>query len=173
MTPDFLAKSLGDQARIGADGAARLLDEGRQWDLAPVLQSGGSLIFPHATIDVCGRQIAAVVNACLDCGAPNVVALGVLHARTPELAEARARVAAGGDCTQEPMHGIQGLGFPGREDWKSEFSLSHFQFLWDEELKNRSDSGPTLSACYPFLARGRPELLPGIERLRELCRDSA
>src|SRR5437764_6783764 len=111
--PDFLAKSLNDQARLGAEGAARLLDAGRQWDLAPVLRNGGAIIFPHATIDVCGHQIAAAVHACLDCGARQVVALGVIHARTAELSEARARVAAGGDCTAEPARGLQGPDWPG------------------------------------------------------------
>src|SRR2546421_12349252 len=111
--PDFLAKSESDQARIGAEGAALLLDAARRWDLAPVLRSGGSIVFPHATIDVCGRQIAAAVHACLDSGAGKAVALGVLHARNPELTAARERVAAGGECRREPARGIPGAGWPG------------------------------------------------------------
>src|SRR5690348_15878785 len=99
--PDFLAKSERDQARLGAEGAASLLDAGRAWYLAPVLSTGGSIIFPHATIDVCGHQIAAAVHACHDSGAPRVVVLGVLHSRNSELSEARSRVAAGGDAAAE------------------------------------------------------------------------
>lgn len=170
--PDFLAKSEGDQARLGADGAARLLDAGRNWDLAPVLRSGGSIVFPHATIDVCGHQIAAAVHACLDSGARKVVALGVLHARNSELTGARERVAAGGDCAREPARGLQGPNWPGREDWLEEFSLSHFQFLWRQELERRGIAGPEFTVCYAFLAGGRPEQMPGIERLREACRDA-
>ncbi len=60
--PDFLAKSVADQMRIGHEGVARLLDAGRRWDLAPVLAAGGSIVFPHATIDVRGHQIAAAVR---------------------------------------------------------------------------------------------------------------
>src|SRR5579862_3400019 len=102
--PDFLAKSLADQQRLGPAGADRLLDAGRKWDLAPILRAGGSTIFPHATIDHCGHQIAAVVHACLDSGFDRVVVLGVLHSRTQELIDARARSFTG-DCADEPTRG--------------------------------------------------------------------
>ncbi len=167
--PDFTLKFLADQERLGRCGAERLLDIGRRWDLAPVLRAGGSVIFPHATIDVCGHQIAAAIHACLDSNAPRIIALGVLHARTPELEEARTRVAGGGDPEDEPARGLQGPGLTGREDWREEFSLSHFKFLWDAEVAHRGITAPELILRYPFLAGGRPELLPGIESLRESC----
>jgi hypothetical protein len=170
--PDFKAKSTADQRRIGRAGAYRLLDAGRKWDLAPVGQAGGAVIFPHATIDVCGHQIAAAVHACLDSGARRVVVLGVLHARTPELELARARVAAGGDCTSEPSWGLQGPGLSGREDWRDEFSVSHFQFLWEAEVQRRGVPAPELIVRYPFLAGGRPEMLHGADALREAARDA-
>ena len=171
--PDFTTKSLADQRRIGREGAYHLLDAGRKWDLAPVLRQGGTVIFPHATIDACGHQIAAAVHACLDSGASRVVLLGVLHARTPELEAARTRVAAGGDCAAEPSWGIQGPGLSGREDWRDEFSLLHFQFLWERESERRGIVAPELVCRYPFLAGGRPDLLPGADALRDACRDAA
>ncbi|MBU0490433.1 MAG: hypothetical protein KKB13_01160, partial [Chloroflexi bacterium] len=100
--PDFRAKASADQARLGQAGALDLLDAGRAWDLAPALRAGGSVIFPHASLEACGHQIAAAVHAGLDSGAARVLVLGVLHAQTPELAEARERVAHGGAVAQEP-----------------------------------------------------------------------
>src|SRR5207244_10100648 len=99
--PDFEARAMAQQAEAGEAGAAALLDAGRAWDLSPTLRADGSLIFPHATLATCGHQIAAAVHACLDSGAPRVLAIGVLHARTPELQEARERVARGGDPARE------------------------------------------------------------------------
>jgi hypothetical protein len=171
--PDFLAKSLADQERLGPAGADRLLEAGRQWDLTPALRSGGSAIFPHATIDVCGHQIAAVVHACLDSNADRIVALGVLHARSPELTAARARAVAGHDVVADPCRGIQGPDSPGRTDWREEFSLSHFQFLLRRECLRRHIREPELTMRYPFLAAGHPESLPGIDALGEACRNAA
>ena len=56
--PDFKAFHARQQAELGEEGALRLLDAGRAWDLAPTLRSGGSVIFPHTTLAVCGHQIA-------------------------------------------------------------------------------------------------------------------
>lgn len=171
--PDFKALHAAQQARVGEVGALRILDAGRAWDLAPVLSGGGSLLFPHTTLEVCGHQIAAAVHACLDCGTPRVLVLGVLHGLTDELQAARARVAAGGDPAAELQRGIQGPGLPGPGDWKAEFSLSHFQFLWHCETRRRGTAGPELVLRYPFLAGDRPETLPGIEELEALARDAA
>ncbi|HLJ53655.1 MAG TPA: hypothetical protein VKT77_01380 [Chthonomonadaceae bacterium] len=165
MMPDFLAKSEADQRRIGAEGADRLLDAGRRWDLAPVLRAGGSLIFPHATIDVCGHQIAAVVHACLDTGRP-VAVIGVLHGLNAELKEARARAAAGENVSADPARGIQGPSIGGHDDWKREFSLSHFRFLWRREAARRGIDAPDPAEFYPFLAAGHPETLSGLDSLR-------
>src|SRR5512136_1167612 len=99
--PDFKSKSVQEHMELGQAGALRLLDAGRAWNLAPTLQAGGAIIFPHLGIRACGHQIAAAVHACLDSGAERVLVLGVLHALTDELQDARVRVANGADVTQE------------------------------------------------------------------------
>lgn len=168
--PDFKDEAARAQARLGREGARRLLDRGRAWDLAPTLLAGGAVIFPHAGIDVCGHQVAAAVHACLDSGAGHVLALGVLHALTEELENARVRVAAGGDVMRERVWGIQGPGVDARSEWRDEFSLSSFLFLWEEERARRGVAGPELLMRYPYLAGGRPEILPGIEELKHIVR---
>jgi hypothetical protein len=170
--PDFLVRSEADQQRLGEEGVRRLLDAGRAWDLAPILRAGGAVIFPHTSIAACGHQVAAAVHACLDSGAKRVLALGVLHALTQELEEARVQVANGADPSGKPAWGIQGPGVPGREDWRAEFSLSHFQFLWRQETARRGIPGPELVIRYPSLAGGRPDLLPGIDALQEIAQDA-
>jgi hypothetical protein len=170
--PDFKAMAAQEHARLGEAGAIRLLDAGRAWNLAPTLREGGAVIFPHTSIEVCGHQIAAAVHACLDSGAERVLAIGVLHALTQALEDARVRVAHGADVTLEPAWGIQGPGLEGREDWRNEFSLSNFFFLWREEIKRRGIAGPELVVRYPYLAGGRPHILPGIEELQTIVRDA-
>lgn len=170
--PDFKARSLAHQARLGEADVLRLLDAGRTWTLASTLRTGGSVIFPHATLAVCGHQIAAAVHACLDSNARRVLALGVLHALTDELEQARVRVAQGSDVTSEPAWGIQGPGLAGRQEWQDEFSLLHFQFLFEREARRRGTVPPELICRYPYLAGGRPDLLPGIVELQELVQDA-
>ena len=121
---------------------------------------------------MCGHQIAATVHACLDSGADRVLVLGVLHALTQELEDARVRVASGADVTEEVSRGIQGPGLAGRQDWQNEFSLSNFVFLWKAEIKRRGIKGPELLIRYPWLAGGRPYILPGIEELQDLAQDA-
>ncbi len=171
--PDFKAMAAQAHARLGAAATSQLLDAGRRWNLAPTLRAGGAVMFPHATIDVCGCQIAAAVHACLDSGADRVLALGVLHALTPELQAARVRVAQGGDVTQEPSWGIQGPGLDRRQDWRDEFSLAHFLFLWRQEVERRGVDAPELVIRYPYLAGGRPHILPGMDELQALLADRA
>lgn len=170
--PDFKTQAAQEHARLGTAGALRLLDAGRAWDLAPTLQAGGAVVFPHLGITTGGHQIAAAVHACLDSGAERVLVIGVLHALTQELEDARVRVAYGADVTQEASWGIQGPGLAGRQDWRDEFSLLNFLFLWDEELKRRGIAGPELIVRYPYLAGGRPHILPGIEELQEIARQA-
>jgi hypothetical protein len=136
------------------------------------LLAGGAVIFPHLGIKACGHQTAAAVHACLDSGAERVLVLGVLHALTQELEDARVRVAHGGDVTQEPAWGIQGPGVSGREDWQDEFSLLNFLFLWQTECKRRGIAGPELIVRYPYLAGGRPHSLPGIGELQDIVRNA-
>ncbi len=171
--PDFKARNIQDHKELGEAGAIQLLDAGRRWDLAPALQAGGAIIFPHLGIRACGHQTAAAIHACLDCGAERVLALGVLHALTDELQDARVRVASGADVTQEATWGIQGPGLSGREDWLHEFSLLNFLFLWETEVKRRGIKGPELIVRYPYLAGGRPYLLPGIGELQDLVPNAA
>ncbi|MBN2170536.1 MAG: hypothetical protein JW819_04345 [Candidatus Krumholzibacteriota bacterium] len=170
--PDFKARLAAQRDALGEDGLARLLDAGRARDLAPVLGEGGALIFPHASLPVCGHLTAAVVHACLDCGAGTVLALGVLHGLTAELREARERVAAGGDPGGEPLRGVQGPGLHGRRDWEREFSLDGFRYLWEAAAAQRG-SAPRLVLRYPFLAGGRPADLPGMAELADLARGAA
>lgn len=167
--PDFKTAAERSQRRLGSEGAARLLDAGRAWDLAPVLLGGGAVVFPHLSLEVCGHHAAAAVHACLDSGADRVLVLGVLHALTAELEDARVRVASGGDPSVEESWGIQGPGLEGRADWTSEFSLSNFQFLMREEATRRGVDGPELVARYPYLAGGRPGDLPGIDELERVA----
>jgi hypothetical protein len=170
--PDFKARTKQEIERLGQEGGLRLLDAGRAWDLAPTLRAGGAIIFPHATIHVCGHQIAAAVHACLDSGAGRVLALGVLHALTDAMQAARVRVAEGGDPAREEFWGIQGPGLDGRQEWRAEFSMLNFHFLWETELQRRGIRGPELIVRYPYLAGGRPQLLPGIGELREIAQDA-
>jgi hypothetical protein len=170
--PDFKTKSTQDHAELGKAGAYRLLDAGRAWNLAPTLQAGGAIIFSHVDYAVGGHQAAAAVHACLDSGARRVLVLGVLHALSQELQDARVRVAQGSDVTHEPAWGIQGPGIQGREDWHAEFSLLHFLFLWQMEVERRGIAAPELIVRYPYLAGGRPHILPGIAELQEIVRDA-
>ena len=165
--PDFKARAARHQAQLGEAGALRLLQAGRAWNLAPVLQAGGSILFPHTTLAVCGHQIASAVHACLHSGAQRVIVLGVLHALTEEMAQARARVAEGADPANEPAWGLQGPGMPARQDWRAEFSLDHFLFLWEHAVKQQGTPAPELVVRYPCLVGDSPDRLPGIDALQE------
>ncbi|MBN2565100.1 MAG: hypothetical protein JXB46_05265 [Candidatus Eisenbacteria bacterium] len=171
--PDFKHIAEEAHARLGRDGALELLDAGRHWRLAPILEGGGAVIFPHVSIGACGHLTAAAVHACLDSGAEKILALGVLHALTDELETARRRVAEGRDPAAEKAWGIQGPGVDGRDDWKDEFSLSHFLFLFEVETARRGVRSPELVLRYPYLAGGQPHLLPGIRELEEVARGAA
>jgi hypothetical protein len=170
--PDFKTRALEVRARLGPEGALRLLDQGRAWDLAPALREGGAVIFPHLALEICGPHAAAAVHAALDSGADRVLALGVLHGINPDLQRARRRVAAGGDPADEAVWGVQGPGLDGRTDWRDEFSLVGFQFLWEAETARRGGKAPELVVRYPFLTEGRPDLLPGIDELGAIAADA-
>lgn len=153
---------------MGEHGTLERLERARQWDLAPTLAAGGVLVFPHAGVLDCGHQIAAVVHACLDSGADRVVVVSVLHAFTAEMEEARIRVAAGEDPSQFPFWGIQGPGISGREEWRADHVLISFRHFWAAETRRRGIQGPQVFERYPYLAGGKPELLPGIDELARL-----
>ncbi|MCW5854258.1 MAG: hypothetical protein KIT87_29590 [Anaerolineae bacterium] len=161
-----------EQAALSEQDLQAMLDRGRQWHLGETLRQGGSIIFPHAGIQDCGHQIAATAQACLDSGADRVLVVGVLHALTDELQDARVRVANGADVTQEKYWGIQGPGLDSHDNWRGEFSLLHFLLLWDAEVKRRGVKAPELILRYPYLAGGTPESLPGIQELQAIARDA-
>jgi len=169
----YMRESIAEERRrLGQKGIDDILNRGRRWKLGSTLKAGGSVIFPHAGLKECGHQIAAAVHACLDSGAGRFLVIGVLHALTPELQEARVRVANGADVTKEKYCGIQGPGLGGQDNWKNEFSLSNFIFLWDEEIRRRGIKVPELIIRYPYLAGGKPEILPRIRELQEISKDA-
>lgn len=162
-----------EHAELGEAGTLRQLEEARQWDLSSTLSAGGVVVFPHAGVLECGYQIAAAVNACLDSGADRVLVISVLHAFTEEMEAARVRVAEGGDPSQEKFWGIQGPGLAGpRQEWRADHALYSFRHFWAAETKRRGIKGPEVIERYPYLAGGKPELLPGIEELQAIAKDA-
>jgi hypothetical protein len=159
-----------EHAALGEEGAYRLLDEARRWDLAPTLRAGGVVVFPHAGVADCGHQIAAAVHAALDSGADRVLVISVLHAFSEEMEQARIRVANGGDPARERHWGIQGPGISGeRQEWRDDHVLISWRHFWQVETKRRGIRGPEVIERYPYLAGGNPERLPGIEELARLA----
>ncbi|MEP7200048.1 MAG: hypothetical protein ABI874_09540, partial [Chloroflexota bacterium] len=170
----YVHKMMADErAELGAQGIDQILERGRQWKLSQTLQDGGSIIIPHAGLKICGHQIAACAQACLDSGAQRVLAVGVLHALTDELQDARMRVANGADVTKEKYWGMQGPGLGGYDDWASEYSMLDFLFLVEAEAKRRGMKPPEVIVRYPYLAGGRPMILPGIAELQQIVKDGA
>jgi hypothetical protein len=170
----FVFKMIDDErAELGAKGIDRILEAGRQWKLGRTLKEGGSIVIPHAGLKVCGHQIAATAQACLDSGAERVLAVGVLHALSDELQDARVRVANGADVTKEEYWGMQGSGLGGHNDWESEYSMLDFLFLIAEEAKRRGVKPPEIIVRYPYLAGGRPMILPGMRELQDIVKSGA
>jgi hypothetical protein len=162
---------------LGEKGALEMLERASQWNLAPVLLAGGVLVFPHAGVADCGHQVAAVVQACLDSGAGQVLVVSVLHAFTDEMEQARIRVANGEDPRQFACWGIQGPELEGRQEWRYDHVLTSFRHFWDAETQRRGVKGqknkiPQVIERYPYLAGGHPERLPGIEELVEIAQDA-
>lgn len=157
---------------LGEKGTMEMLERGREWNLAPTLASGGVLVFPHAGVADCGHQIAAAVQACLDSGADRVLVVSVLHAFNDEMQEARVRVANGADVTQERYWGVQGAGLGRGDEWTHDHALFSFRYFWQAETKRRGIKGPEVIERYPYLAVGKPDILPGIEELQELAKDA-
>jgi len=149
-------------------------ERAEQWDLSGTLNAGGVLVFPHAGVQDCGYQIAACVQAALNSGADRVIVISVLHAFTDEMEQARRRVAAGGDPAAEKFWGIQGPGIEGREEWRGDHALTSWRHFWKAEVERRGVTNPPqVIERYPYLAGGKPELLPGIDDLAELARVAA
>ena len=173
---DILALYAREHAELGERGTLELLERGRAWDLSKTLQAGGVLVFPHTDVADCGHQVAACVHACLDSGADRVVVISVLHAFTEEMEQARRRVAAGGDPSHEKTWGIQGTGIVnGHEEWKGDHALMSWRHFWAAEVKRRGLSAskiPEVIERYPYVAGGKPELLPGYDDLRRLVENA-
>jgi hypothetical protein len=171
--PDFKARHAEQRSRLTERAIDQLLERGRRWPLGETLKRGGAVIFPHIGIEIGGSHAAASIDGILRCGADTVLVVGVLHALTEELESARRAVADGGAPDHHPAWGIQGPGQPGREDWRDEFSLDHFLFLWKEAVRRSGKSEPKLVARFPFLAGGKPDRLPGIGELEDLVAGGA
>ncbi|MCY3936314.1 MAG: hypothetical protein OXG09_10070 [Chloroflexi bacterium] len=166
-----------DRQSLAETGTIKLLERGEQWQLASVLDAGGVLVFPHASIIDCGHQQAACVQAALDCGADTILLVSVLHAFTAEMEAAQARVDAGGEPSAEVFWGFQGPGIEGpRQEWRGDHVLVSWRYLWDAELRRRglpASRAPRVIERYPFLTKGQPENLPGFEELARLAEGAA
>ena len=170
---DINALYAREHSALGIDGTNQMLDKARQWDLSSTLSEGGVIVFPHIDVQDCGYQVAAAVHACLDSGADKVIVISVLHSFTQEMEDARIRVAQGGDVTKEKFWGIQGTGITGpRQEWQYDHALVSFRHFWRAELQRRGIEGPKVFERYPYLAGGRPEILPGIDELARLAEDA-
>ncbi|MCH7905245.1 MAG: hypothetical protein IH944_11875 [Armatimonadetes bacterium] len=169
---DILALYRKEHASLGDKGTLEHLDRARRWSLAPTLENGGVLVFPHAGVHDCGYQIAACVNACLDSQADHVIVVSVLHAFTDEMQEARVKVAEGDDPSNFAHWGIQGTDLQGREEWKTDHAPMSWRHFWAAETKRRGIKGPKVHERYPYLAGGHPENLPGIDELARLAENA-
>jgi hypothetical protein len=169
---DILKMYREEHEALGERGTLEMLERARQWDLSSTLSSGGVIVFPHAGVADCGYQIAAAVHACLDSGADKVLVVSVLHAFTDEMEAERVRVANGGDPSWERHWGIQGPGLDRGDEWKEDHVLMSFRHFWEAETRRRGITGPQVIERYPYLAGGKPWMLPGIEELQELAREA-
>ena len=173
LQDDIHALYAREHAELGEAGTLRQLEEARQWGLSSTLSAGGVVVFPHAGVLECGYQIAAAVHACLDSGADRVLVIGVIHAFTDEMQEARVRVAEGGDPSQEIHWGIQGPGLAGeRQEWRHDHALISFRHFWGVETRRRGIKGPEVIERYPYLAGGKPDMLPGLEDLAKIAEEA-
>ena len=158
-----------DHEMLGHEGALACLTKSQQWNLSPVLQAGGIVVFPHITVQDCGHHVAAAVRAVLDSQADSVLVISVLHPWTPEMQEVRDRFAAGEEMTGHPMRGIQGERFSNREEWQLDHALLSWRYFWKVECERRQIAGPEVIECYPFLAGAQPETLPGYDDVARLA----
>lgn len=173
MLKKFVDLYQSEHELLGDHGTYQMLDDARQWDLKPVVDDGGVLLFPHGRPTDCGHQVAACVNAILDSGADRCVFVSVLHSNSNDMEQARVRVANGEDPSQFATWGIQGPGIDFRDDWRNDHAPSTFRHMMAAETKRRGIAGPEVIERFPYLAGGRPQDLAGIDELAELCADAA
>jgi hypothetical protein len=172
---DIVALYTREHGELGQQGTLEHLEKGRQWDLSATLNAGGVLVFPHIGVKDCGYQVAACVHACLDSGAKRVIVISVLHTFSDAMEQARQRVAAGHDVTKEEFWGIQGTAINGRSEWTGDHALMSWRHFWNAEVKRRGlqkHQIPQVFERYPYLAGGKPEIMPGIDDLAELAKDA-
>jgi len=161
-----------ETATLGLAGARQALRDAQEWDLSGVLSSGGALVFPHAGVVECAKQIAAVVNACINSGADTVLMLSVLHAFTDDMEQARRRVAAGGDPATDPLWGIQGPGLTRGTQWAYDHVLFEWRYLWEVATVYYGKKMPRVVERYPWLAGGNPTALPGYAEVADLAKNA-
>jgi hypothetical protein len=161
-----------ETATLGLAGARQALRDAQEWDLSGVLRGGGALVFPHAGVVECAKQIAAVVNACINSGADTVLMLSVLHAFTDDMEQARRRVAAGGDPSTDPLWGIQGPGLTRGTQWAYDHVLFEWRYLWEVATVYYGKKMPRVVERYPWLAGGNPTALPGYAEVAEIAKNA-
>ena len=171
--PNWIDLYTRELNELGPTGLTAMLEAGRRWDLAPVLAARGVIVFPHAAPHDCAHQTAAAVHACLDSGADKVLVVGVLHGWTPEMTDARQRVAAGEDLTGHPLRGLHGPDLPhSRPEWRLDHSLLTWRRLWRAECARRGVAGPVVREVFPFLAGMHPQTLPHYDALAHWAEDA-
>ncbi len=169
----FVDLYAAEQDALGDGWAHQTLDDARRWDLAPVIEAGGVLLFPHVRPVDCGHQVTAVVNAVLDSGADRCVFVGVLHSSSQAMEDARVGVANGQSPADFETWGVQGPGLDGRDEWRQDHAPSTFRHLMAVEAKRRGIDGPQVIERFPYLAGGKPDELPGIDLLAAEFEDAA
>ena len=77
--------------------------------------------------------------------------------------------------TQERYWCIQGPGLETGDEWRYDHALFSWRFFWDIETRRRGLSAaqvPRVIERYPYLAGGKPAMLPGIDELQEIARNA-
>jgi hypothetical protein len=180
MKKNALQDYAKERASLTQEQINSILDQGlrltQNTGMVDSLSRGGSALFPHTYISQCGDQIAAVVQAslaaCQRTGKNQILLIGVLHALTDTLLEARLRERNGNDISKDPCRGIFGPGLPNEHLLCEEFSLDNFIFLLEHAAKKSGVALPKLIIRYPNLVYGQPETLSGIEELQILAEKS-
>lgn len=171
--PNGLDQYYGELASLG-NQVYEILDKGKEWsgELSSALMNGGGAIFPHTYFSKCGEQMGTVIHAILDSGADQVIMLGTVHP-FPGLFEARVKEFNGEDISQEPSWGVlDPESEKGKYLLKNEFSLNLFKSLWKIEIERRGKNVPRLIERYPSLVNRHPEILPGMQELKELAKNA-
>lgn len=161
-----------ERALLSEEKITEILHSGKQWSLAPLLQKGGTAFFPHTYLSECGHQVAAIVQGCLDTGADQVLALGVLHPLREDLCAAKDKEQNKEDLSNEATRCIASLDNEHKYLLDNEYCLDNFEFLFQEEVKRRGIWPPKLFLRYPSIVAQDPASLPGIEELQSLVKDS-